>query len=178
MKALLITATWLLCIQALSQALEPKASQSTVTFKIKNFGVMVDGSFSGLKGDIVFDEKNLSNASFKVSVDATTIRTGIDMRDNHLRKEDYFDVKNHNSIRFESVKVEAGPSGQYWITGNLTIKKVSKQVKFLFTAEKSLNGYTFKGSFVINRRDFTVGGSSFSLADTVTVYLLVQAAPR
>lgn len=168
---LLITVAWQTPVWT------PVDNGSSVKFKIKNLGVSVGGSFTGLQGKIVFDPSNPSASSFDASVDANSINTGIDLRDDHLKKEEYFDVKNYPKIHFVSTRVTAGRSGSFNITGLLTIKKVTKEISFPFTATQQGNGFNFSGEFKINRRDFGVGGSSFTLSDNLTVQLNIFA-PR
>lgn len=158
-----------------AQPLIPSNSESKVQFKIKNFGFNVTGSFKGLQGSIRFDPNNLAACHFEVSIDAKTINTGIDSRDNHLRKSDYFDVENYPQIKFVSVKISPSTkSGTLFIFGKLTMKNVTKDISFPFTAVPAQNGYLFKGEFKINRRDFKVGGGS-TVSDNMTVMLSVVA---
>ena len=159
-----------------SQALNIVESSSSVTFKIKNFGFnTVDGSFSGLQGTIVFDPNNLSSSNFNVSVSANTVNTGIKSRDNHLRKEEYFDVSKYPRIKFVSTKVtKSTKDGTLFMFGKLTIKGTTKDISFPFTATPQQNGYVFKGSFKINRIDYGVGGSS-TVGDNATIFLSVFA---
>ena len=153
----------------------PMDKGSTVHFTIKNFGIRTGGSFSGLQGNIKFDISHPDQAGFDVSIDANTINTGIDMRDEHLRAETYFDVKNYPRIRFTSTKVTASSKpGQFMIYGKLTIKNKSKDISFPFTAKQTGNGYLFNGTFTINRRDFGVGGSSV-ISDNLDVDLEILA---
>src|SRR5258708_5401667 len=100
---------------------KPVDNGSSITFKIKNFGINTNGSFTGLQGNIKFDINHLDEANFDLSIDASTVNTGIDMRDNHLRNDSYFDVKNYPHIHFVSTKV--APSykpGILFIFGKLT----------------------------------------------------------
>lgn len=158
-----------------AQPLTPSDSESSVQFRIKNFGFNVTGTFKGLKGNIRFDPNNLAAGHFEVSVDAKTINTGTDMRDKHLRKSDYFDVENYPQIKFVSVKISPSTkSGTLFIFGKLTMKNVTKDISFPFTAVPAENGYLFKGEFKINRRDFKVGGGS-TVSDNLTVILSVVA---
>src|SRR6476659_8359323 len=78
-----------------AQSYKPANDASEIKFTIKNFGLNVTGKISGLSGTIQFNPSNLSASSFNVSVDANTINTGIDMRDNHLKKEEYFNVAKY-----------------------------------------------------------------------------------
>jgi polyisoprenoid-binding protein YceI len=151
-------------------ALKPIDGDDAVTFTIKNFGLNTKGSFKGLKGSINWDAATPANSAFNVSIDANSINTAIDSRDNHLRKEEYFDVEKYPTINFTSTAVTANN-----VTGNLTIKGVTKSISFPFTVATNATGYLFQGSFSINRRDFNVGGGSMVLADNVIVNLKVHA---
>lgn len=173
------TATFILAlflsIPLFSQSLAPVDTASEVTFKIKNLGFNTGGSFSGLAGTIVFNPDNLDGCSFDVHIDAGSINTGVDMRDNHLRSEDYFDVKNHPQIRFVSAKITGNKkSGTLFVSGKLTIKGITKDISFPFTAQPVKDGYLFNGEFKLNRRDFKVGGGS-TVSDNLTVFLKVLA---
>lgn len=166
-----------LCSHSVSQVLIPADKGSSVTFKIKNFGITVDGTFTGLKGEIRFDPTQLNSSRFEITVDANSIDTGIELRNKHLKKEDYFNVKTYPEIKFVSSKIES-QSGTYRVTGRLTIKKTTKEIVFSFTAQKQSTGYLFKGEFPINRRDYEVGGSSFSMADDLNVFLSVSCIEK
>lgn len=164
--------TWISCT-AIAQSVvsDPKA----VTFKIRNFGLWVEGSFNGLNGEIRFDPLNPANALFEVTLDANSIETGLDLRNKHLRKEEYLDVKRYPQIRFTSSSVVKGNKHNGWIvTGQLTIKKVTKEITFPFLFETKDDHSLFSGEFMINRRDFGVGGKSFSMADELSVILKVS----
>lgn len=151
----------------------PVNSGSTVTFEIKNLGLKSKGSFSGLEGKIFFDPKDLAKASFDVSLDASTINTGNTMRDDHLKKGDYFDVANHPRIRFISTSVtSAGKSDHYTVNGKLTIKNTTKDISFPFLATPMGNDFIFSGQFKINRKDFDIGRTS-TISNSLTVYLSV-----
>jgi polyisoprenoid-binding protein YceI len=158
-----------------AQTYSPVDEGSTVKFSVKNFGFTVDGSFKGLKGAIDFDPEKYTEAKFDVSVDANTIFTDNGLRDNHLRDDNYFDVKNHPRISFVSTKVTASnKAGVLFIFGNLEIKGITKEISFPFTATPADGGFLFKGQFKINRRDFNIGGSS-TISDNVNVFLNIMA---
>jgi polyisoprenoid-binding protein YceI len=151
----------------------PVDGNSKVRFKVKNFGFTVEGSFKGLKGTIAFDPSDLSTAKFDVTVDAATIGTDNDMRDDHLRSDSYFDVKAYPRIRFVSAKVTpTNKAGILLMFGQLEIKGVTREISFPFAASVAGEGYVFKGGFKINRKDFKIGGSS-TISDNVDVNLEV-----
>ena len=175
MKKYLWIGAVLLNAGLMAQKMKPVDEGSSVKFTIKNFGVNVGGNFKGMNGDINFDPNLLQASTFNVSIDAGTINTGIELRDEHLRKE-FFDVQTYPRIRFVSTQVEKGrKDGTYQVTGHLTIKDVTKEISFPFTISTKENGYQFEGEFKINRRDFNVGGGSLTLSDNATVNLSVFA---
>lgn len=152
--------------------LKPVDSDNAVTFVIKNFGINTKGELKGLKGTIKWDSDNPSNSSFNVSVEVATVNTGIEMRDNDLKKESYFDVEKYPTIQLVSTKITNDS-----VMGNLTIKNTTKQIGFPYSVTELPGGHLFEGSFSINRRDFGVGGGSFTLSENVEVTLKVKAYP-
>jgi polyisoprenoid-binding protein YceI len=154
---------------------KPVDTASYVKFKIKNFGFSVNGAFTGLQGNIRFDPAQLGAAAFDVTVDAGTVNTDNSMRDDHLRKTDYFDAKNYPQIRMVSTRIRAAnKANAFFMDGKVTIKKQTKDISFPFTATPSGKGWLFNGAFTINRRDFDVGGSSI-ISDKLDVSLNVVA---
>ncbi|MFN8243839.1 MAG: YceI family protein [Ferruginibacter sp.] len=154
----------------------PLDAGSQVHFVIKNFGIKTGGDFSGLKGSIKFDPANLGASSFDVTIDAKTVNTDNDMRDDHLRESDFFDVAKYPLISMKSTKItQSTVAGRFYVFANLTIRGVTKPVGFGFSAVAKDGGYVFDGDFSINRRDFGVGGSSISMADNLKVTLHVVA---
>jgi len=157
-----------------AQQYKPVDDKSEVKFTVKNFGLNTSGTLSSLKGTIKFDPSNLSSASFNVSVDVNTINTGISMRDNHLKGKEYFYTEKYSNISFVSTGVKPANDG-YILTGQLTIKGVSKDISFPFTAVVQNGGMLFTGNFSIDRKDFDVGGGSAVLSNNVDVSLKVFA---
>lgn len=172
----IVCASLLLIISGItfSQDYKPVEEGSSVKFKLKNFGFNTGGKFSGLQGIIHFDKDNLSASSFDVSIEANSVNTENDARDNHLREESYFDVKKYPRILFVSTLVKAGKENSFEITGKLTIKDKTHDINFPFTVTQSTDGYIFNGEFKINRKDYGVGGSS-TISDNVTIDLTVAA---
>ena len=157
------------------RVLVPTDEGSKVHFVIKNFGIKTGGDFTGLKGTMKFDPKNLAVWAFDVTVDASTVDTDNKSRDGHLKKSEYFDVAKHPTIHIVSTRIEVDKPGLYILTANLTIKGVTKQIKFPFKVNTSKDGYIFSGEFSINRRDYGVGGDSVSLSDNLKVSLSIFA---
>jgi len=157
------------------QQYTPTDLGSSISFHIKNLGFMVDGSVTGLEGKIAFDPGQPAEASFDVSVDAAKVNTGNEMRDEHLRKETYFDVQNYPRIHFVSVRITASDKKDGFImSGKLTIKDHTKDITFPFLATPMGNDLIFSGNFTIDRKDFGLGGSS-TISNSLQVSLTVLA---
>ncbi|AXY74857.1 YceI family protein [Paraflavitalea soli] len=177
-KRLLLIIGMLAGLFLYAQEYIPADNGSSVKFKVKNFGLAVTGTFTGLQGVIVFNATNPPSSNFNVSVDAASIETGINLRNNHLRGEDYFDVKQYPRISFASSRVTAADqTGSFYLVGKLTIRNVTKDIGFPFTATATENGYVFDGNFRVNRHDFKVGGSN-TIADSVSIILHVVARKK
>jgi polyisoprenoid-binding protein YceI len=147
-----------------------------ITFKIRNLGINTNGDFGGFVGMLVFDPQNMEKSSLAASVESKTIDTGIGLRDKHLRKEEYFDTAKYPKISMKSLKIEAKGGNNYAGTFHLTIKNVTKAINFPFTFVQNSNNAQFKGSFTIDRRDYTVGESHPTLADNAFVTIEVNVS--
>jgi len=171
------TAIALFCVvTAFGQNYTPTDAGSKVRFVIKNFGINTGGTFEGLAGSVVFDPANLAGASFNVSVDAKSVDTDMEARDNHLRKEEYFDVEKYPKLSFRSTKITTtNKEGYLFMFGVITIKNISKEISFPFKQTSKDGGILFDGEFKLNRLDFGVGGKSFSMSDELNVELSIFA---
>jgi len=167
----------LLAVVAVGQQFKATDEGSSVKFKIKNFGLETGGSFTGLEGTITFDPNDLMKDSIDLSVSAGSVNTDNNMRDNHLRKEDYLDAQNYPRIRFVSDRVTVDNNAHFTVTGKLTIKNTTQEITIPFTATPKNEGYIFTGEFRINRKDFKVGGSS-TISNGLTVQFSVFAKKR
>jgi len=159
-------------VTAFAQQYKATDEGSSVKFRIKNFGIETGGSFTGLQGTISFDPNNLSKDSIDLSVDAASVNTDNNMRDNHLKKEEYFDVQNYPRIRFVSTAVTVDKNAHFTAVGQLTIKNTTREVTVPFTAVPKDSGYIFTGELKLNRKDYKVGGSS-TISNALTVQFAV-----
>lgn len=151
-----------------------KVKSSAIIFKIKNAGITVDGSFSGLEADIHFNQLKPEEATITASVNTKTVNTNNKMRDEHIRKPEYFDAEKFPKITLTSTKIEKTGPITFKGTFKLTMKGVTKEVIIPFTFMKIPEKTEFKGSFTINRRDYGVGGNSISMADNVTITMTIN----
>lgn len=152
-----------------------KPVKATITFKIRNAGLNVNGSFSGFTGSLVFDPAAPEKAQISASVDAATVDTGIGLRDSHLKKEEYFDVAKYPKIALKSTRIQKKGGNDYVGTFALTLKGTTRTVTIPFTVSQSGETARFTGEFEINRRDYKVGGGSFLMSNDATIMLSIQA---
>ena len=140
-----------------------------VNFLIENAGLNVSGSFGGLEGFIILDTQNESPIKIEGTIDPNTVNTGISLRDNHLKKADYFNVKEFPKIVMVSTQIKKSSNRKYVGNFDLTIKNSRKNVLIPFTFSAKGNTYKLEGEFSINRLDFGLGESSVILSDTVKI---------
>lgn len=152
-----------------------KVNTSSINFKIKNAGLTVEGCFTGLVADIKFDSAHYLKSSMEASVDVGTISTGIAMRNNHLKKEEYFDATKYPKISVKSVSFVKERNGTYKGSFKLTIKGTTKDVLIPFSYSEAGNTAVFKSTFILNRRDYSVGGSSWTMSDEANITIVINA---
>lgn len=102
---------------------------SAAQFSVRHLTIStVRGAFSKVTGTIQFDDQDVSKSSVDVSIDVSTVDTREPARDKDLRSEKFFDVEHFPTMTFKSSKVERAGAGKLKVTGNLTIRGVTKEV--------------------------------------------------
>jgi polyisoprenoid-binding protein YceI len=134
-----------------------------VGFSVRHMMVStVRGQFKTYTGTVSLDAADFAKSRFEGEVDVASIDTGVTDRDNHLRTNDFFDAPNHPKITFKSTAIKDKGEGEYVVSGDLTIRGVTKPVDLdvsFHGTSKNLQGQTVAGltaSGVINRKDFGV----------------------
>lgn len=144
----------LTCIIATSgytQTINP--SKSKISFEISNMLInTVEGTFSGMKGTVIFSEKDWSAAQFDVCIDAASVNTDNQSRDEHLRSVDFFDTAKYPDICFKSSTISKAAGG-YVVQGSLTMRGITKDVNIPFAFSDNV----LSGILNINRLDYKVG---------------------
>ncbi len=147
----------------------------------------VRGHFKNLKGTLEFDAGRPEGARTEVTIDAATLWSGEPERDDHLRSEDFLDVAKHPTIRFRSTRVEPVARNEYTVTGDLTIRGVTRpvtlDVRFLGQGRSPFDDTRigFTATTRINRHDFGVSwnaamkDSGVVVGDDVLITLDVEA---
>lgn len=148
-----------------------KTTNADVKFTIKNAGLSVNGKFNEFVGDIAFSPEFLPKSKITTSVASASISTGIEARDKHLKKEDYFNVSAHPLIVMQSKFFAKADDGTYRGYFKLTIKGVTKDIMIPFTFEEKGNRAIMTGTVKLNRLDYQVGGKSLVLSNEVTIHV-------
>jgi len=145
----------------------------------------VRGRFTSFSGELVLGEDPLQS-SVTATIDLTSIQTGNEQRDQHIRSADFFEVDKYQTMTYRSTGVR--PEGDHYVLeGELTLKDVTKPVELTL----ELNGFGpdpfggtragFTASGEINRRDFGVNFSApmetggVVVSDKVTIQLEIEA---
>ncbi len=146
-------------------------ANAKVEFSVHGPFGTVHGTFTGLQAAIHFDPNNLAGSSVTASIDASTVSSGIGLRNHHLKSEEqYLNTDKYPRISYKSTKIEKTGSG-YKAVGDLTIKDVTKPVEIPFNFTPKDNIGEFKGEFSFKRADFHVGKEGGSIGDVITINL-------
>lgn len=131
-------------------------------YKIAFSGRGAEGTFSELRGTIIFDPEDLGHSKFDVSINPITIATGNKTKDKHARGDSWFDVENFVMIKFVSADIREEENG-YLANGKLVLHGIEQDAKiyFDFTSSRPDQG-SFQGRMTVNRTDFGIEGPAFS----------------
>ena len=132
-KTLILLAVTIITIGSFAQdqwKIDP--AHSSLNFNISHSGIsIVNGKFLEYTGDLTIDGEALEDANIDFIVQVKSIDTNVEMRDNHLRSADFFEVEKYPTMTFKSTKILAtGRPDYYLLHGKLTIKDVTKDVIF------------------------------------------------
>ncbi|GAM11382.1 hypothetical protein OR1_03698 [Geobacter sp. OR-1] len=112
---------------ATTWAIDP--DHSNIGFKVKHLMVSnVKGSFDKHTGTVEINDKDITKSKVEVSIDANSINTNVQKRDEHLRSADFFDVAKYPAMTFVSKKVAKAGKDKLKVTGDLTLHGITKQV--------------------------------------------------
>ncbi len=168
-------------------------AHSTIGFAVRHLEInWVEGRFKDFTGTVRYDDKDLTKSSVEFAAKVTSIDTGVEARDKHLRTADFFEVEKYPTMTFKSTRVER-KGNAFVLHGDLTLKGVTKPVQLPFSvagAVKDPRGNTRFGVAAqtkVNRRDFGINfggpmtGGGLAIGDEVNITLnleVVQPAPK
>ena len=139
---------------------------SAVEFSVRHLAISkIKGKFNEFEAKMVFDGKSVENGSAEFTIQVASIDTENEDRDKHLKSADFFGAEENPTITFKSKKISAVKDGKFQITGDMTMRGVTKEVTFdceLHGVVQGPGGNTragFSAETTINRQDFGVSWS-------------------
>lgn len=140
-------------------------AHAKINFTVVHLGISdVDGIFKNFDATIKASKPDFSDGVFEFSADVNSINTEIDMRDDHLRGPDFFDVAKYPKLTFKSTSIKPLGKNKYALKGNLTMRGITKPVTFNLTYRGTIphpmtkaNVAGFQLSGKILRKDFNLG---------------------
>lgn len=139
--------------------------------------------FGQVDGTIVYDADNIAASSVEVTLPMSGMSSHVGAFDDHLRNEELFDVANFPEATFKSTKVEAAGEGKLSITGDLTIKGVTKPVVLAANinkvADHPMSGQPtagFDATTTLKRSDFGLGLYAPAVSDEVQIRITTEAS--
>ncbi|WP_299289649.1 YceI family protein [uncultured Mucilaginibacter sp.] len=178
MKKLMIAAALVLTQSALFAQTKWNVdpAHSSAKFTVTHLVISeVEGNFKTFKGTMVNTKPDFTDANVDFSIDVASINTDNEMRDKHLKSDDFFNTEKYPNMIFKSTSMKKLAGNKYTLTGNLTIRDVTKPVKFDVTyggTAKDAYGNTkvgFKANTVINRFDYGLKWNAATEAGGATV---------
>jgi polyisoprenoid-binding protein YceI len=167
MKKITLLSTFLIFTVTIFAQWAVDKVHSKVAFIVQHHGISeVDGYFKKYDATLTSTKVDLSDAVFDITVETASINTDFEIRDNHLRSEDIFNVEKFPSMTFKSTSFTKKSGNQYIMTGNITLRGITKEI----TLDVTMNGPTenpdknakniqigIKGLGKIKRSDFNLG---------------------
>jgi polyisoprenoid-binding protein YceI len=153
-------------------------------FLVKHLGIStVQGDFTKVTGVVMLDDTDITKSTVSVTIDAASVDTRVSRRDDDLKSPNFFDVAKYPNITFQSTKIEKAGEGKLKVTGNLTIKDVTKEVTLDVTgptAPITAMGNQRRGvsaTTKINRQDFHVSADPGMVGDDISILIDFEMAP-
>lgn len=183
----LVLALLLTAVPALAQTWRIDPAHSRAMFTVRHLTIAdIRGDFGAVTGTVDYDGKDLTKAKVNATIDVQSLTTRVAARDDHIKTDDFLDAANHPTMKFVSTSITPAGNGRYNLTGDLTIRGVTKRVTLAMTAPAgpvTVRGDTRIGasaSGTINRKDFGVkyhevlDNGGLGVADNVFIQLDVE----
>lgn len=176
----LLVSLW--AVPAFAQTYQVDPVHTSLVFRVKHMNTaFVYGMFRDIKGTVVVDEANPARSSINLEVNADSVFTANEQRDNHLRSPDFFNTRQFPTITFRSTSIRRVNANTVQVQGNLTMRGVTRPL----TATVNLTGkgknpqgrdiIGFETTFTIRRSEFGIRYGLPGLGDEVRVMLSVEA---
>lgn len=140
-------------------------AHSRIQFTITHLSINeITGNFNKADLTINADDKDFTKSKFNFTIDANSVNTNVEARDNHLRSEDFFDVAKFPTMNFTSTSITEKQKTKYLLNGNFTMHGVTKPITLQLTYKGSTENpmskkmtYSYQVKGVLNRSDYGIG---------------------
>ncbi|MDF2231640.1 YceI family protein [Albimonas sp. CAU 1670] len=184
--ALGLAATLAAALPAVAEPYVMDRSHAAVTFSVDHVGFsVIQGRFNEFSADIDYDPENLTASTVSFTLQAGSIDTGWEARDNHIKSGDMLDVEEYPEITFVSKSVQMISDSEAKVVGDVTIKGVTNEETFDVTLNKTgpspldpdvtVVGFTITG--VLDRTAYGVDYFAPAVAATMPVRIDLEASP-
>ncbi len=193
MKKLILAAALAVSSASFAASYDIDTAHAAATFSVKHLMVStVNGNLGDVTGKVELDEKDITKSSVEASIDVAGLNTKQGKRDDHLRSPDFFDVAKFPAITFKSTKIEKGEGQKLKVTGDLTLRGVTKSVTLDGELSKEVaNPFSgaktrgFSAATRLNRKDFGLtwnkpleAGAGMLVGDEVAVQIEAELTPK
>lgn len=159
-------------------------THTATVFTWNHFGFSTpSANFSDIQGTISVDNAKPADSSVNVTIPLSSLNTNVKALDEHLKTSDFFDAEKYPNITFKSTKVQALGKNKYKITGNLTVKDVTKPVVLDAVLNKQgehpmtkAQSIGFNATTSFDRSAFGVGAYVPNVGDKITVNITTEAS--
>lgn len=167
-----------------AQEFEVDGSHSSVLFRVQHLqAAPFWGAFKSISGSLKVDDENLGESFVRIEVATDSVDTRAEGRDRHLKSQDFFSAVEFPTLTFESTKVEKAGDDRYTVTGDLTLRGVTKSISFEAThtgtadiSERFGLRSGYEAMFEIDRTDFGIswGAEGEMLGKTVRLIIALE----
>lgn len=161
--------------------MDTEGSHAFIQFKIQHLGFSwLLGRFNTFDGEFVLDQKNIENSKVKVTIDVASVDSNHGERDKHLRGKDFFEVEKYPEATFVSTRVEKTGEKTAKITGDFTLKGVTKPVtldaEYIGGGKDPWGGYRqgFEATTQLKLKDFGIDYNLGPASEVVDIYISVE----
>ena len=159
-------------------------THTATVFTWNHFGFSTpSANFSDIQGTISVDNAKPVNSAVNVTIPLSSLNTNVKALDDHLKNADFFDAEKYPNITFKSTKVQALGQNKYKITGDLTVKNVTKPVVLDAVLNKQgvhpmtkAESIGFNATTSFDRSAFGVGAYVPNVGDKITVNITTEAS--
>lgn len=163
-------------------------AHSLIGFAVRHLEInLVSGRFKDFAGTINYNEQDATKSTVEFSAKIASIDTEVAARDKHLLSADFFEAEKYPEMSFKSTKIEKRGKDKYVLSGDFTLKGVTKQIEFPFTFTGAIKDpwgntrFGIEAQTKINRRDYGINygnalpAGGFDVANEVTIDLRLEA---